>query len=46
MGLKVNLGKTMTMVSGGIAKDGLSKSKDESCGVCNLRVKANLVLCV
>ena len=45
-GLKVKLGKTKILVSGGIAKDGLSKSKVDSCGVCSLRVKGNLVLCV
>ena len=28
----------------GITKDGLSKSKDDPCGVCILRVKANSVL--
>ena len=30
-GLKVNLGKTMVMVSGGITKHGMSKSKVDSC---------------
>ena len=45
-GLKVNLRKTMVMVSGSIAKDGISKSKFDLCGVCSLRVKANSVLCV
>ena len=45
-GLKVNLGKTKVMVSGGIIKDGMSKSKDDLCGVCSLRVKANSALCV
>ena len=40
-GLKVNLGKTKVMVSGGITKDGLSKSKVDPCEVCSLRVKAN-----
>ena len=44
--LKVNPGKTKVMVSSGITKDGLSKSKVDSCEVCTLRVKANLVLCV
>ena len=34
------------MVSSGITKDGLSKSKVDPCGVCSLRVKANSVLCV
>ena len=45
-GLKVNLGKTKVMVSGGITKDGLSKSKVDSCGVCRFKVKSNSVLCV
>ena len=45
MGLKVNLGKTKLMVSGGIAKDSISQSWVDPCGVCCLRVKANSVLC-
>ena len=45
-GLKVNLGKTKVMVSGGITNDGMSKSKVDPCGVCSLRVKANSVLCL
>ena len=44
--MKVNLGKTKVMVSGGITKDGLSESKVDPCEVCSLRVKANKVLCV
>ena len=44
-GLKVSLEKTEVMVSGGITKDGLSKSEVDPCGVCSLRVKANSVLC-
>ena len=44
--LKVSLGKTKVMVSGGITKDGMSKSKVDPYGVCSLRVKANSVLCV
>ena len=44
--MKVNLGKTKVMVSGGITKDGLSKTKVDACGVCSLRVKANSVLYV
>ena len=44
--LKVNLGKTKVMLSGGITKDGMSKSKVDPCGVCSLRVKANSVLCL
>ena len=31
-GLKVSVGKTMAMVSGGITKDGLSKSKIDHVG--------------
>ena len=34
------------MVSGGITEVNLSKSKIDLCGVCSLRLKANLVLCV
>ena len=45
-GLKINLGKAEVMVSGGIAKNGMSKSKFDLCGVCSLRVNANSVLCV
>ena len=44
-GLKVNLGKTTVMVSGGISKEGMSKSKVDPCGDCSLRVKENSVLC-
>ena len=44
-GLKVNLRKTKVMVSGGITKDGMSKSKVEPYGACSLRVKANTALC-
>ena len=44
--LKVNLGKTNIMVSGGITKGGFSKSNVDPCGVFNLRVKANSVLLV
>ena len=40
-GSKVNLGKTKVIVSGGITKDGMSKSKVEPCWFCSLRVKAN-----
>ena len=35
----------MVMVSGGITKDGMSKSKVDRCGACSLRVKVNSVLC-
>ena len=45
-GLKVIFGKTMAMISCGITKDGMSKSKVEPYGVCSMSVKANLVLCV
>ena len=34
------------MVSSVITRDGLSKSKVDTCRVCSLRVKANSVLCV
>ena len=44
--LKVNLGKTKVMVSVGITKDGMSKSKVDPCGVYSLRVKANSAFCV
>ena len=44
--MKVNLGKIKVVVSGSITEDGLSKSKDDPCGVCRLRVKANSALCV
>ena len=45
-GLKVNLGKSRVMISGGIEKDSLSKSKVDQCGVCSLGIKASSVLCV
>ena len=45
-GLKVNIGKTKMMISGGITKDGMSKSKVDPCMVCSLRAKANSVLCI
>ena len=45
-GLKANLGKTKVMVSGSITKDGLSKSKVDSCAICSIRAKAKSVLCV
>ena len=38
-GLKVTLWKTKVMVSGGITKGGLSKSKVDPCGVCSFRVR-------
>ena len=44
--LKVSIAKTKVKVSGGIKKNGLSKSKVDLCGVCNLRVKAYSALCV
>ena len=44
-GLNVNLGKTKVMVSGGITKDVLSKSKVVPCWICSLRTTANSALC-
>ena len=44
--MKVNLWKIKAMVSDGITKDGMSKSKVNPCGVCSLRVKANSALCL
>ena len=44
-GLKVDLGKTKVMVSGGITMDGISKSNVDRYGVCSLRVKTNTVVC-
>ena len=41
MDLNVNLGKTKLMVSGGITKNDMSKSKVDSCGVSCLKVEAN-----
>ena len=46
MRARINLGKIKVMVSVGITKDDISKSKVDPCGVCSLRVKANLVLCL
>ena len=34
--MKVYHGKTMVMVSGGLTKDGMFKSKIGQCGVCSL----------
>ena len=34
------------MVTGDITKDGLSKCKVDSCGVCNMSEYVNSVLCV
>ena len=45
-GLGVNLGETKVIISGGIIKDGMSKSNVDLCWVCRFRVKANSVLCV
>ena len=42
--LKVNLGKTKVMVSGGITKDGMYKVYP--CGACSLRAKTNSILCI
>ena len=44
--MKVNLGKTKVMVSRGTTKDGLSKNKVDSSGVCSLIVKANSILSI
>ena len=41
---EVNLGKAKVMVSLGVPKNGMSKSKVDPCSVCSLRVKTNLVL--
>ena len=46
IGLKVNLGKTKVMVSGGNTTDDLSKSKVYSCWVWIVRLKANSASCV
>ena len=43
-GLKVNLGKTKVVVSGGEGE--MSVSKVDPCGLCGKRVMANSVLCV
>ena len=45
-GLKDNVGNTKVMVSGGITKDGLSKSTFYPCVVCCLRVKDSSFLFV
>ena len=39
-------GKAKVMVSGGMTKDGVSKSNVDPCGVCSLRVKPNSLLCL
>ena len=44
--LRIKLWKTKLLVSGGIKRDSLSKSNVDPCGVSNLKVKANSVLCV
>ena len=46
MGLKVKVGKTNVMVSGGLTKDCLSEAIVDPCEVCCFIVKANSVLCV
>ena len=43
-GLKVNLGKTKVIVSGGVTEVSLSKSKVDLHRVYSLRVKANSFL--
>ena len=45
-GLKVNLGKIKVMISGGITKGGMSKSKVDPCSACSWRVRVNSALCV
>ena len=42
--LNVNLEKTKVVVSGGITKDGMSKSEVDPCRVYSRRAKANSVL--
>ena len=37
-GLKVNLWKTKVIFSGGITKDGISKSKVDPCWVCTKKM--------
>ena len=44
--LKVNLGKTKVIVSGGITKDGMPKSKVDLSGVSSMKAKANCDYCV
>ena len=44
--LKVDLGKTKEMVSGSVAKDGLSKRKVDRCGIRDFRLKTSSVLYV
>ena len=44
-GLESNVGKTK-VISNSITLDGMSKRKDDPCGVSSWRVKANSVLCV
>ena len=34
------------MINGVITKDGLTKSKADSCWVCSFRVKVNKPLCI
>ena len=45
-GFGVNFGNTNVMVSGGITKDGTSKSMVGPSVICCLRVKANSILCL
>ena len=45
-GLKVIFGKTKVLVSGGLTKDGISKSNVDPYVACSWRVKANSVFCV
>ena len=43
---RVEAGTNLKMVSGGITKNGLSKSIVDPCGVCSLRVSPNSVLSI
>ena len=42
-GLKVDIGKAKMMVSGGVAKDGSSKSNVYSCWFCSLKLNTKSV---
>ena len=45
-GLKLNLRKTKVIVSSGITKNSMLKSKVDTCGFRSLRAKANSALCL
>ena len=38
--------KIKVIDSGGTTKDGLSKGKVDTCGICILRVRMNSILCI